>query len=474
MVESREALNPIRSRKHRLSLQMRRSSPPLRELVMPMAPQDPLKHKASRIGGLRSRVHLSSGLLRTVVHTAGVNVSLVIFSAGAGLIMARELGPSVRGDYAAAVAWFGVTLILGELGQTAATTYFVARQPDRARDYVATSRLVMTVAGGTAATAGILLAPTIGHHRPDLVFSYQVLFAACFPSFLGASYTFALQARNLARWNLLRLLQPGPYFAIVVVLQLLDSLTLRSATISLAATVTAQSAIGYLLCRREGLTRGTTDRRLVKPLLGYGASQLAATVPTTINARLDQLILSQTVRSAALGQYAVAVTLTSLAVPVVSAIGNVAFPRMAAMLKLGNRARRLQRIAIGSSFAVASLMMVLIATTAAWTVPFLFGSGFSPAVSLVWILAPGGACLACGQVVGDLLRGRGRPLSVAVAHGVGAVVTVTLLFLLLPTYGVKGAAVASTFAYATTLVILLVAISRKDRSLAKAPQPAKG
>lgn len=429
-----------------------------------MAPKDPLKHEASRTGGLRSGVRLNIGLLRTVALTAGVNMSLVVFSAGAGLIMARGLGPSVRGDYAALISWFGITLILGELGQTAATTYFVARHPNRASDYVATSRVVMTVAGGVTATAGFLLAPTIGHHRPDLVFCYQVLFAACFPAFVGASYSFALQARNLARWNLLRLLQPGPYFAIVLVLQLLDSLSLRSATIGLAATVTAQSAIGYMLCRREGLTRGTTDRRLVKPLLGYGASQLAASVPSTINARVDQLVLSQTVRSASLGQYAVAVTLTSLAVPVVSAIGNVAFPRMAAMLKLGNRARRLQRIAIGSSFAVAATMMALIAATAAWTVPFLFGSGFSPAVSLVWILAPGGACLACGQVAGDLLRGRGRPLSVAVAHGVGAVVTVTLLTLLLPAYGVKGAAVASTFAYASTLAILLVAISRKDPS----------
>ena len=148
-------------------------------------------------------------------------------------------------------------------------------------------------------------------------------------------------------------------------------------------------------------------------------------------------MLSQTVRSASLGQYAVAVTLTSLATPMVAAIGNVAFPRLAATATHGEPERWLQRRSIAMAALIATLALVLIAGSATWVVPFLFGGGFAPAVSLVWLLAPGGAFLAVGQVAGDLLRGRGQPLSVAKAQGVGAILTIGLLLALLPLLGVK-------------------------------------
>jgi Na+-driven multidrug efflux pump len=82
---------------------------------------------------------------------------------------------------------------------------------------------------------------------------------------------------------------------------------------------------------------------------------------------------------------------------------------------------------------------------------------------LVWILAPGAVFLACGQVVGDLLRGKNLPLIVAKAQGLAAILTVILLLALLPMAGVAGAAIASTIAYGTALVIMLRALTANSR-----------
>ena len=49
------------------------------------------------------------------------------------------------------------------------------------------------------------------------------------------------------------------------------------------------------------------------------------------------------------------------------------------------------------------------------------GPAYRGAVPLLWMLAPGGIFLACGQVVGDILRGLGRPGQVALAQGLTAV-----------------------------------------------------
>jgi O-antigen/teichoic acid export membrane protein len=75
--------------------------------------------------------------------------------------------------------------------------------------------------------------------------------------------------------------------------------------------------------------------------------------------------------------------------------------------------------------------------------------------------------VACGQVAGDLLRGRNHPAVVAWAQGLAAIFTVLLLIVLLPIVGVYGAAIASTVAYGVALAAML-------RSLRHLPRHARG
>ena len=85
---------------------------------------------------------------------------------------------------------------------------------------------------------------------------------------------------------------------------------------------------------------------------------------------------------------------------------------------------------------------------------------------------PGAVFLACGQVTGDLLRGRRQPAVVAWAQGIAAIFTVALLFALLPLVGVYGAAIASTVSYGVALAVMLrrlSRLSRPPRHAAKAP-----
>src|ERR1700733_12829217 len=95
-----------------------------------------------------------------------------------GILLARALGPVVRGEYAAITAWFGVALIIGGMGQPAALCFYVARDPLRAREYVATSRAMMLATGGLAIAAGVLLAPILSRGNPEMVTGYRIAFGA--------------------------------------------------------------------------------------------------------------------------------------------------------------------------------------------------------------------------------------------------------------------------------------------------------
>lgn len=397
---------------------------------------------------------------RAVLRTAGFNVASTAAGAIGGVILARVAGPAVRGEYAAIMAWFGISLVVGDLGQPAAVCYYVAVDPRRAREYVATSRAIMLMTGTLALLAGMLLAPLLGHGNPGMTFGYRLAFAGSIFAFTGTSYIFALQAQDLEYWNMVRLSQPMLNLILFLALWRLRLLSLHAALLVLVAGLLLQVGWAYSGCRRAGLAPGRARIELARPLAAYGVAQIAAMTPAALNANLDQMILSQTVSAADLGRYAIAVSLSLVPIPLTAAIGNVAFPRLASRRTMTAATIRLQWAAIAASAGLAAGIVLPLAIVANWLVPMVYGPSYLGVVPLLWILAPGTVFLACGQVAGDLLRGRKRPAVVAWAQGLAAVFTVGMIFSLVPLIGVRGAAIASTVAYGTASTVMLFFLRR--------------
>ena len=187
----------------------------------------------SRLQGIATTLHWS-GVGRAVARTAGFNVAATIAAGLGGVIVARTLGPTGRGEYAAITAWFGIALMVGGMGQPAALCFFVSRDPLRARQYVATSRAMMLVTGTIALAAGELLAPVLSRGNANVTAGYRIAFGASIVAFVGASFTFSLQARDMHRWNVVRVSQPVLSMVAMGALWSLRLLTLRSALIVLA------------------------------------------------------------------------------------------------------------------------------------------------------------------------------------------------------------------------------------------------
>lgn len=397
--------------------------------------------------------------------TAGVNLVVSILSAGTGLVLAKVLGAYGRGGYAAANAWFGAALVIGELGLTGATTYFVAREPARAGNYVTTTRRLLAVQGVVVAGLLIAVAPLLGRGGSGQTLAYVILFAIVPVAFLSGPYTFALQSLSIRRWNAARLSQPVLYVLLLAGLWVFGTVTLVWSIVMLAISIAGQFAFAWALYRSLGLRAGYAQRDLVRPLLTYGVSTLAASAPTVANARLDQVVLALVVPRADLGQYALAVSIASFSFPLGAAFGYVAMPQLARLGISGSEARRgIAKRALGGSAAVALLTTVPILAGAWLLTPLVFGDQYRQVPLLVLILTPGAMVLAVKQVAGDLLRGMGRPSTVARCEGAAAAVTVLGLAISLPNWGIYGAAVTSVLSYMVAFALLLTAVLRAVRS----------
>ena len=80
------------------------------------------------------------GIAHSMARTAGFNVASVVAAGLGGIVIARALGPTVRGDYAAITAWFGVALPAEARDRLAETPGIEARRHalTQARDLIAT------------------------------------------------------------------------------------------------------------------------------------------------------------------------------------------------------------------------------------------------------------------------------------------------------------------------------------------------
>src|SRR5664280_543336 len=122
-------------------------------------------------------------------------------------------------------------------------------------------------------------------------------------------------------------------------------------------------------------------------MLRFGILNMSSTAPNAVNGRLDQIVLAVMVSSAALGQYAVAVSVSVLAAPLVMAFGNVAFPSLAR----GEHASETIKTATRGSILVSLVSIAVILVAGPFIVPLLFGPGYQPVSRLLMFLAPDAA-----------------------------------------------------------------------------------
>jgi O-antigen/teichoic acid export membrane protein len=114
---------------------------------------------------------------------------------------------------------------------------------------------------------------------------------------------------------------------------------------------------------------------------------------------------------------------------------------------------------------------------ATFVLPLLYGEAFQGSVVPTYILIAGLCGAGVSGVITAFLYGAGRPGLNSLALGAGLVGTVVLDLLLIPSFGVIGAAVASSVAYLTTTGVLVrcfVLVARESEATSREDeQPSK-
>jgi O-antigen/teichoic acid export membrane protein len=406
--------------------------------------------------------------------SVGTGVAIQLTLLISGPLIARLLGPSGRGELAAIMIWPAALTFFGTLGLPAGTTYAIARgrgQPRELSRRMLKYALLQTVV--ILAVQFAVFAAVLGDDG-DAVWEAALVSLLLVPVLLGQQYGIALLqgTQRFRLFNAARVMPSALYAVFVAVLFVLD----RDSLMPIVLAWLVANAATTLLCFIGVYAYKDAPRQHAemtdREMFSFGIRGLFVSGSPIEAVRLDQMALAIFLPAAALGTYVVGLAITNLPSFVSKSVGVVAFPTVAAEKDARKAWHMVNRYTL-LDLALSLLIVVPLFALAHWIIPLLFGDAFTDAVVISYLILPGTVFLSVRRVLAEGLRGLGHPGIGTVAEIVALGWLVGALAICIPLFGVKGAAIAMTTAYAASLGVTLIGAARARRGMRiSTPDPA--
>lgn len=407
------------------------------------------------------RRHVGRDVLLTFGGRIGLTAAILI----GDVILARTLGPDGKGAFALVLALASLGSTILAFGLERSLGVFAARSLEIARRAFANAALWTLIVGtlgalailalyrpaadGQAATG--LLAPIM----PPLTGTELVLAAASLPLELGyiIGILGLLGRRRLIAFNVVRFMRRGLLTVLLIGVVLIGRLDFTALLVLNLVTMGATVAtIGWAMSR-AGMIGLRVSPSLLVEQLSFGMRSFVGTIGERLHYRADAFLLTAFVSVAATGVYSVAQGLAETIWYLPSAFGLVLFSRA---VQPGSDSS-----AIASAMTRSMLALIVTGAIPLWLVaPMLvelfYGVPFREAGVAFQIILPGVVAYSIVSVLTNFLIAWGAPGRVAAVAILGLTVNLAANMLMIPAFGMVGAAASASISYSTTAVAMVL------------------
>jgi O-antigen/teichoic acid export membrane protein len=391
----------------------------------------------SRAGAFTGRVVVTFG-----TQVIGAGIAIVN-----GILLARLLGPAAKGDYYLLILVPSTVMSLTLLGLPQAFGFFAAR--GKTRGIVAKSVLMTVILASAGFVGTLVFLPLLRETVLRGLGVDKIIFAVlALPLALGAAFSTAIiMGRQAVGWYAaVNLAAPiATTFLIIGILGGLGPSVNGAIAVYLIAL--AVQTVGFWLgARRVSAANDRAEAVSYRELLRYALPFYVANLPVHFSYRIDGYLIAWLIAgpSAPLGFYSLSVALAELIFFFPDAVSILFFPHVAGATReeSDRQVVEVSRITVLISAAVAPLLIPAAAITI-----WVFLPAFGPALPPFLVLLPGVVALSPSKIVAGYMTGINRP-------GVRTVVSFTTLaanvvanVILIPRFGIVGAAAASLVSY---------------------------
>jgi O-antigen/teichoic acid export membrane protein len=398
--------------------------------------------------------------IRDTIVTLSASIIAIILALISTILVARVLGPEGKGGYSLLLLIPTMLGYAGNMGLGIANAYFGGSKKAGWSE-LASNSLISGLVVGTV-LAGAFAAYYFAFHPYFLREVESKWLVAALPivppSLLTAYFTYSLLGQK--RIRAYNVMQVAPAILSVVLVAIALELNGGVLGVVLTATVGAvfSAVLSLLLVLRETRITWSFHPRLFVDSVRYGMQGHLGSIIQLLNYRLDTLMVAYFMDIAYVGYYSIAVTLAEALFHFPATVGTMIFARTIGLST--DEANQTTPRICRNTLLITLLAALAVFLVSRYVILLLYGSDFLPSVRPLWILLPGIVSLSVYKVLGNEIAGRGKPMINTIATGVSLVVNVSLNLLLIPKWGISGAAFASTVSYTVTAIVTLVLFTR--------------
>jgi O-antigen/teichoic acid export membrane protein len=384
-----------------------------------------------------------------------------------GVITARLLGPANRGI-------FQFLLVLGllafpflSLGWGSATTYMLSSRRYAGRDVIASCMFVGFMLGLFFALVFFVLwqYDCLGN-TAALTPSYAIIAVLVAMPLMGVNFLGTRVLAGLSLFHVLnRVVLLRPMFLTAVLLFTVAALQLglTGAVIASTALVPFMTWLIYARIIRDVRPRMVINWTFIYEGTRFGLRSWLGDVSNQTSLRFDQTLLGWIGTAETLGVYSVGVAAGELLWVLPASLSLVLFNRIAGSSNpdmAGNLTARVHRLVIACSL----VGMLLLGLLSGPLISILFGEAYSAAQLPLLILLPGSLAMCSFKTLVNFLTVQNRAGQASLAVALGQITSLILYFVLIPEYGMLGAACACTIGYTLTGLLVIIMFSHVANS----------
>ncbi len=377
----------------------------------------------------------------TGLRMAALGVSLIT-----NILVARELGPSGRGEYTLLLTFVGVvSAAVGLSGEQGVTEQSAQGEVIRRRSVSAAFWGAFVVGAlGALLAAGALWRGVFG--LPSGLWWAAAVLTVLTCSQLWCQRLLVLQGQVMTS-AVLAVVEATVFLLGVAVASRMDRLDVDMALAWYAIGLTAGVMITGIRLRPRVSRRWLAEMGgILRKGIRYHPGQLAL----NLMMRVDVLVLGALGSTTQVGVYSVGLALTAPLGVLGTAIASTL---VAGQVAASETERRKVTVALlRITAAVTAVSAVLVAVAAPIMIPFLWGKDFSGAVPVTWVLLTGAFLLAVQRPIGTYLVAEGMSRAMNRRALAGLLVACIATAALVPQWQAMGAAVGASLGYLAYVV----------------------
>ena len=389
-------------------------------------------------------------------YTLYFNIMIIGVNIATGTINARTLGPTGRGEQAAMIMWPQFLAYIVAVGLPASLIYNIKRHPEQSRQLFSAALWMGLILGSISSAIGVFLLPHwLGKYPAPVVHFAQWTMVLMPIATLTEIAIATYRAREeFSLYNRLRFLPPAMTLVGLITLVVVHKMTPFSAALVTHACCTFTGIL--LISHLIRVYRPNTSRFVesARRLLRYSLRIFGSDVLIAVSQQLDQVLVVGFLSPNSMGIYVVALSLSRMLNVFQTAAVSVLFPKTAGkptveVIAITGRA---VRMTMALSIGVGLSLMVL----AKPALILVYGAEFASALPVFWILVIEAIISGAISILIQAFMALERPGIVTVFQAAGLGLSLPLMLVLIPRYGVIGAGLALLVSTSCRMVLVLV------------------